>query len=210
MYYDMPLPKRWNKDLAYMCGLITGDGSMPNTSSSKPNGELQKRYSIQFFCKEKKFCKLYQKIFEKLFLIRPRIEARKRVAKNVIYVCRIESMKVYKFLENLGMKVGRKARIATVPNMPKKYHVYFLAGLLDTDGGKKGSGFGLCTASAKLANFCKKTFQNLKIPYKSCPWIYRNHTYHQIYVNNKHVLKILPMIPIQNPGKIRFIKSFSK
>ncbi|MFH0829658.1 MAG: hypothetical protein V1887_00655 [Candidatus Aenigmatarchaeota archaeon] len=209
MMYDVSLPKKWSADLAYLCGLITGDGSMPKTASRRPNGKLQQRYMIYFLCEFEGFCRFYGSIFQRLFHVEPNVVPRDRKSRKILYVSRIESIQIYKFLEGLGMTVGRKARIASVPEMPDKYHVHFLAGLLDTDGGKKGSGFGLCTASAELGRFCKDMFKRNKIPFKSCPWLYKGHTYHQIYVHRRDAAKIIACIPLKNPEKVDLIKRFS-
>ena len=103
------------------------------------------------------------------------------------------------------MIVGKKARIAKIPNLPKEYFLFLLAGLLDTDGGKKGSGFGLSTASEYLAEFCENIFKELELSYASCPWFYKNHTYHQIYVHKKDFDNLLKYIPLKNEDKLKFI-----
>jgi len=208
MIYQVDLPKRWDKDLAYLFGLLVGDGSLPKTKSRRPNGKYQTRYDIQFISNSLEFCEsTYIPLFKRLFGLTPRKEI--RIKKNIYYIFRIESKMIYSFLKERGYIVGRKAKIAKVPDMPKKYHSDFLAGLLDTDGGKKGNGFGLSTASDKLAKFCIEYFKNNKIPFNSCPWHYNNHTYHQIYVRKKDMQKILKTIPIKNKNKINFIKSYT-
>ena len=207
--YNVSLPKKWSADLAYLCGLITGDGSMPRTASRRLNGKLQQRHSIYFLCESETFCRFYSSLFQNIFHVEPKVVSRNRENRSVIYVCRIESIQIYKFLEKFGMTTGRKAKTASVPKMPGEYHAHFLAGLLDTDGGKKGSGFGLCTASAELGTFCKEMFTKNKIPFKSCPWLYKGHTYHQIYVHKRDAAKIIACIPLKNPEKVNLIRNFS-
>lgn len=71
--YSANLPK-WNIDLAYFCGLIIGDGSLPKGFSKRPNGKIQKRYEISFVSESLDFIiNVYQPIFQKLFSIRPYI-----------------------------------------------------------------------------------------------------------------------------------------
>lgn len=201
---------RISKDLAYFCGLILGDGSLPYAHSKRPNGKLHKRHIINFFSTSIKFLKnIYQPLFVKLFDIKPKIYIQKRGKNLIVYNCRIESKIIFKFLEKIGLTTGRKAKIAKVPKLLKTYHLHLLAGLLDTDGGKKGSGFGLSTASEALALFCSKTFKDLGLSYHSCPWLYKNHNYHQIYVHKGDMFKILKYIPLQNKDKINFIKEFA-
>lgn len=204
------LPKKWNKDLAYLFGLLLGDGTLPYTYSKKKDGRLQKRFIIAFCSNSKEFIdNVYNHLFQKVFSLKPYIEIRKK--KNLLYVSRIESKETYNFLREWGYIPGRKAKIAKIPaNLPEKFRVHILAGLLDTDGGKKGSGFGLSTSSENLANFCISIFKELNIPYHSCPWHYNNHIYHQIYVRKHDAVKILKFIPIKNKDKIGFIEELSK
>jgi hypothetical protein len=209
MIYDPKLPSRWDKDLAYLFGLLLGDGCLPITKSVRPNGKYQTRNMICFISGEIEFVnEVYIPIFKKVFGLIPRTTLAIKSNGNHAYNCRIESKRIYKFLNEMGYTIGRKAKIATVPKMPKKYHVYLLAGLLDTDGGKKGNGFGLSTASPHFAAFCIDMFESLNLPYHSCPWTYKNHVYHQIYVGRKNMWKVLKAIPIRNVNKIRFIESY--
>ncbi|HKZ34141.1 MAG TPA: LAGLIDADG family homing endonuclease [Candidatus Nanoarchaeia archaeon] len=209
MKYKPILPKRWNSNLAYIFGLLIGDGSLPKTKSKRPNGKFQKRYHIYFISESKKFIDtVYDPLFNSLFGLNPWIETKIRNGSK-LYISRIESKEIYEFFQKRGFTVGRKARIATVPKMPNKYHIHFLAGLFDTDGGKKGSGFGLCTASKHLALFCIDMLKKHNIPFHSCPWKYKDHTYHQIYVGKRNMWKVLKTFPIKQVDKISFIKTNS-
>jgi hypothetical protein len=209
MIYDVKTPKKWNEDLAYLFGLLIGDGSLPLTKSVRPNGRYQTRYAIYFVSNSEAFLKdVYVPLFKRVFGLNLRIETRKDKVKE-LYVCRIESRKIYEFLQKKGYIAGRKARIAKIPDIPKKYHPYLLAGLLDTDGGKKGNGFGLSTASPYLATFCEDMFKRLRFRHNSCPWHYKDHIYHQIYVPKSEMHKILKAIPIKNKDKITFINNAS-
>lgn len=209
MMYDPKLPSRWDENLSYLFGLLLGDGSLPIAKTIRPNGKRQTRHLVYFISGEPEFInEVYIPLFKKVFGLIPKSTLKIKENGNRAYNCRIESKKIYNFLNKLGYTVGRKARIANVPKMPKKYQVYLLAGLLDTDGGKKGDGFGFSTASANLASFCIKMFERLDLPYHSCPWRFNNHTYHQIYIGRKNMWKVLKAIPIRNVNKIRFIKSY--
>ncbi len=88
-----------------------------------------------------------------------------------------------------------------------KYKIYFLAGLLDTDGGKKASGFGFTTASICLSNFVNYMFSKLNFDFRYCPWKKKNHIYHQIYLNKKESINLLNVIPLKNKEKREFIRS---
>lgn len=207
MKYNVNLPK-WSNNLAYFCGLMVGDGSLPKGSSKRPNGKIQKRYEISFVSKSLEFIKnVYQPLFKNLFNIKPYIVRWKDKHKSEVFYCRIESKNLYNFLTNeLGMIAGRKARIASPIKMPDRYKTYFLAGLLDTDGGKKGSGFGISTASEKMSDFVKLMLFKLDMKYHYCPWKFNGHLYHQIYLNKENSIKILEFVPLRNMEKIDFLK----
>jgi len=71
MMYNINLPK-WSNDLAYFCGLLIGDGSLPKGFSRRPNGKIQKRHEISFVTTSLDFIiNIYQPLFEKLFGIKP-------------------------------------------------------------------------------------------------------------------------------------------
>ena len=203
------LPKKWSADLAYLFGLLTGDGSLPIALSRRKNGKYQKRYPIIFYSISLPFLReVYLPIFKKLFKLEPKIHTYRKV-NFPVYATRIESIIIYNFLRNFGFTIGRKSKIAKVPKLPKKLEVYLLAGLLDTDGGKKGSGFGLSTASPHLAEFCIKIFKELGFSYHSCPWHYNGHIYHQIYVHKRNMHQILEHIPLKSRDQIKFIRSYA-
>ncbi len=205
----LKIPTKWTADLAYFCGLITGDGSMPDAHSRRPNGKKQKRYMIHFFGNSPKFMnEVYMPLFHNLFGIKPRLTLSHGRGNLPVHNCRKESKTIYLFLrDKIGLSTGKKAKIAHVPKMPKSFQINFLAGLLDTDGGKKGSGFGLSTASNKLGKFCCEMFERLELSHHSCPWKYKGHIYHQVYVHKRDCIKILETIPLKNKEKIEFLRS---
>ena len=205
MKYNPRLNKKWSKDFAYIFGLLLGDGSLPITKSKRMNGKYQIRYHIFFISNSLEFIEnVYVPLFQKIFGIFPWIQ---NIPNKNVYACRIESKEIYIFLKVMGFTTGRKAKIAKIPKgLPNKYKKYLLAGLLDTDGGKKGNGFGFTTASNNLARFCINTFKELAIPYNSCPWNYNDNIYHQIYVN-KSKISALKKIPLRNKEKISYINS---
>jgi hypothetical protein len=189
--HTVKFPK-WSNDLAYFCGLIIGDGSLPKSHSKRPNGKAQIRYEISFVSESLDFIlTVYRPLFERLFGIKPYVVRWKGKGKKEIFYCRVESINLYAFLtEKLGMISGRKARIASPISMPEKYKKFFLAGLLDTDGGKKGSGFGFSSASENLSNFVMESFQNLGLEPRHSLWNFNNYDYHQIWLNKRDSIKI--------------------
>ena len=201
------LPQEWNPDFSYLFGLLLGDGSLPNCITKSGNYKPQKRHLVHFYSNSKIFVEeVYLPLFKKLFNIEPRNTILKREGRSDLFVITIESKILYTFLKMKGFTIGKKACIAKVPKIPESLEVFLLAGLLDTDGGKKGGGFGLSTASESLALFCIKVFKDNQIPYKSTPCPYNGHVYHQIWVRRTEMYRILRCIPLQHPDKIEFLK----
>lgn len=207
MKHNPTLPQTWTPEFAYFFGLLLGDGSLPDSLCKKPNGTIQRRHVIHFTSNSMPFIQeVYVPLFQSLFNLTPHIVLDKN-KKKPLWKIMIESITLSTFLQEKGYICGRKAKIAKVPSIPEKFYPYLLAGLLDTDGGKKGGGFGLSTSSQNLADFCIKVFKDLDLPYHSCPWHYNGHIYHQIYVGKKNMHKILHHIPLKNKDKILFINS---
>ena len=66
------LPTKFSADLAYLCGLITGDGTLPNRSVIHPTGRIQKRYEIVFISEKLAFIhNVYQPLFKNIFGLKP-------------------------------------------------------------------------------------------------------------------------------------------
>ena len=81
MKYNPVLPRRWSSNLAYIFGLIMGDGSMPITKSKRPNGKFQQRFHIYFISESKSFIdSIYNPLFNSLFGLNPWIEIKIRNA----------------------------------------------------------------------------------------------------------------------------------
>jgi len=47
MKYKIKIPRKDNKELAYICGLIFGDGSLPNAYSKRQNGKWFWAFNIK-------------------------------------------------------------------------------------------------------------------------------------------------------------------
>ena len=200
-----------NADFAYLYGLLIGDGSLPKANTIRPNGKKQSRYLIYFFSNSKDFVEeVYLPLFKKVFGLLPSYSLVKN-KKNPLYFVRIESLEVYNIFLKYGFKNGKKSFIAEIPEFfHSKLHKYFLAGLLDTDGGKKGNSFGLTTASQKLEIFFTNFLKTKNIPSHSCPWKYRDKIYYQTYVKRSEAWKLLKYVPLKNKEKINFINSLPR
>lgn len=200
-----------DSNFAYLYGLLIGDGSLPKMASIRPNGKKQIRYPIYFVSDSEHFIKeIYLPLFKDVFGLLPYYSLVKN-KKNPLYFARIESQDAYGKLLKYGFKNGKKSFIAEIPEFfSKKLHKYFLAGLLDTDGGKKGNSFGLTTASLKLDCFFIKFLKTKKIAFHSCPWKYKDKTYYQTYVKRDEAWKLLKYVPLKNKEKINFINSLPR
>ena len=118
MKYKPTLPKKWSGDLAYIFGLLIGDGSLPNTKSKRPNGKFQKRYPIYFISESKYFIDtVYDPLFSSLFSLNPWMETKKRNGSK-LYISRIESKEVYEFFQKKGLRWEEKLELQLYQKCP--------------------------------------------------------------------------------------------
>ena len=137
------VPKELTLNVAYLTGLILGDGCLPNIFRSK---QKNFEYGIVLFGEHEEFFKLK---------IIPLIKEMFKVDKIKLYYKR-SCWKVEKrnkvmfrfFTKFIGLQCGKKAINARVPKLifssDKTIQIAFIAGLIDSDIGKHCGGMG-CT-----------------------------------------------------------------
>jgi len=126
----LKLPSAISQDLAYLCGLITGDGNI-NIRKHKHD------YSIKCIgnpSNEKDFYDIeVAKLFKKIFNIK--IEP-KYMDYNKTYGISISSKNIVEFLISIGMPHGKKVDIISIPPIFKKSEkllISFIQGYADAD-----------------------------------------------------------------------------
>ena len=119
-----------NEDIAYLLGVIEGDGSLSITKRKKGGYH----YLFRIYSGEKKYLDYLQILLYNLFLIKGKINKDKR--KKSLYYLLIQNATLFFYFAKLGSEIGRK-KIGNLPNIiksNKKYALNYLAGLVDTDG----------------------------------------------------------------------------
>lgn len=121
------LPNKMTNDLAYVIGILLGDGHLKND-----NGNLKGDWTVEAYFDIKTAAKKYQKAFYNTFKLKPKITKDRNY-----YVANIASKAIHKYL-NLICKIpnGAKSHKITVPNIPmnKNNLSCLIQGLFDSDG----------------------------------------------------------------------------
>ncbi|MGD9276044.1 MAG: LAGLIDADG family homing endonuclease [Candidatus Pacearchaeota archaeon] len=119
-----------NKDIAYLIGVIAGDGSLVAT----PRKRGGYHYILRIYAEKEEYLKLLNKIFEKHFLLKGGIKKDKR--KRSAYYLLIQNASIFFYFVNNGSEIGKKQRfkIPKAIQENRRYFLEYLAGLVDTDG----------------------------------------------------------------------------
>ena len=137
-----------NKDVAYLLGVIEGDGSL-NISKRKRGGY---HYLLRIYSGDMRYIKYLQLLINKLFLIKTKVRKDKR--KESSYYLKIENAPLFFYFASLGSEVGKKCK-GTIPKIVernKTYASHYLAGLVDTDGSIYGKRIQLKQKRKNLIN----------------------------------------------------------
>ncbi|MCX6747072.1 MAG: hypothetical protein NTU63_02965 [Candidatus Pacearchaeota archaeon] len=119
-----------NKDIAYLLGVIDGDGSLSITERKRGGYH----YLFRIYSGSKEYINYLKGLLGSLFLIDGRINRDKR--KKNSYYLRIENAAFFFYFANLGSEIGKK-KVGNLPKIVetnKNYASAYLAGLVDTDG----------------------------------------------------------------------------
>ena len=128
----LKLPSFLSLDLAYLCGIFVGDGSIYNQKEKN-------QYTIKCVGNPKDEKLLYSQIInpciKRVFGIQPEVKYRDS---NTTFGFEITSKSLFRFFtEAIGLISGKKGQNLCIPNIIKRDKhlvVSFLCGLFDTDG----------------------------------------------------------------------------
>jgi len=119
-----------DKDIAYLLGVIEGDGSLSITRRKRGGYH----YLFRIYSGDKEYINYLKILLNRLFLIKGKINKDKR-KKNSYYLL-IQNAPLFFYFANLGSEIGKK-KIGNPPKIIKTDNTYalnYLAGLVDTDG----------------------------------------------------------------------------
>ena len=119
-----------DKDIAYLLGVVRGDGSL-SQSKRKKGGY---HYTFRIYSGNKESLNYLNSLFQNLFLIEGKIlkDKRKESSYNLI----IKNSVIFFYFAILGSEIGKKkhGKIPKIVKESNKNLANYLAGLVDTDG----------------------------------------------------------------------------
>jgi hypothetical protein len=134
------IPNKMTTDLAYLLGLLVGDGGL--TTGNR----------ITFHTTE--LADVYRNLFLSIFGVKPGVIEDQRSSTGLVSVC-VESVLIKCFLRMLGLSdcaAPHKTVPISILRAPKEIVAAFLQGLFDTDGWSDSTGrVGFSSSSLKLA-----------------------------------------------------------
>ena len=159
--FKVKLPKMDEK-LFYFAGIVLGDGNV--CGSIRASGHRRFRIKIEKLrTKFSEFC--LPKLIEEVFGFKPPMYFWKKKSETV--EIDINSKIVSRILTNVfGFSYGKKIDkpVDFVLQFPERLQLYFIAGLLDTDGGYSGKTFAFCNSSKKMVLYVKNFMEKRNIP----------------------------------------------
>jgi len=123
-----------NEDLAYLIGVITGDGSLSMVKRSKGGFH----YKVKITSDTKKYLEYLDCLFIKYFRISGMILKDKR--KESTYDLTLQNAAIFWYFVVIGLSIGKKIRIR-IPDIINTTNLLlnYLSGLSDTDGHVAGN-----------------------------------------------------------------------
>ena len=196
-----------NNTLAYLCGVIIGDGYLRNGTKSKTN--LFKNYEIKIEIVEKEYANFLMKHFKTIVKTKSKIKkiVDKRPNRKIRYSVDIKNKWLYNFFTNtMDIPSGKKSGKVFIPKKilkNKNYSRWFIAGLYDTDGGKRGHTIGFTTKSKRLNIQTSKILYEFKISHFTERWKNKkyNKEYYGIRLHKHSIDTFLNTFPLQNINK---------
>ena len=156
-------PNEINPELLYFVGVIVGDGSLP----IKHNGDNKRSFVITIEKANEKFIvSVLKPLAERLFGVKWSITTRLREGRKQTWCLYLYSKAVYRFLVEKfdfseGKKSGRIRMPLLVRNLKPRQRIPFIAGVMDTDWGVLGNGFGTHCSSRMLLVDVRDVLRNL-------------------------------------------------
>ncbi len=190
---------KFDKDLVYFLGVMFGDGHVV--------GSIRKKGYRRFALVIQKKRTIYSEfvipsIIEKIFGVKPKTSFWKR--KSELITIKISSKIVSRFFtNNFDFSYGKKSDevIDFVKKIPKELHLYFVAGLFDTDGGVSGNSFAFCNSSKKTALFVKEFLEKQKIKTRFYPQKKGPFRWYLVFIPASDKFKFLKAMPLKNESK---------
>ena len=181
------IPFCLDENLAFFVAAIIGDGHLKK-SKLQISIELTDKKLLSFL---KIIC---QNIFDRDFNIR---SIKIREGRKPSFAMVIDSKSIYNFLRDVfEIPSGKKSHLVKIPefikNSNQNIKIYFLKGIMATEGGKRRRGYGLSTASLVLWKDLITLFEEVGIPVLRDKWIYQKYKkeYYGISFKEEYMKKL--------------------
>lgn len=205
----MEFNKTLSKEIAYLIGVIIGDGNLSNYVKSKKK-DPSKDYRITIDISDKEHLNYIYGIIKSLTgtRVKPKQSIQRGNRKPRLNI-RVRNKELFLFLsEKIGIPKGNKSSIVFVPelikNNTREIKSYFIAGYFDSDGGFRGNTLGFTTASKDLNEGISNLLHEFEIEHKKEKWFYKKYGkfYHGIKINKQKIDRFLNTFPLQNKEKL--------
>ncbi len=200
-----------DEDMAYLIGTIVGDGHISNNTKSKT--DLSKDYQITIELTNCEYLKEIESLFKEFINTKSTTYSlKKREGKQQSWVFRFRNKEVYLYLTKaIGIPCGSKTSKLFVPDciMKNNKHIKksFIAGLFDTDGGKRGGSIGFSMKSEQLQKDTSDLLKEFKIKHYNEKWLNKRYQlyYYGIKLSKKFTAMFLYEVPLRNKSKFNEI-----
>ena len=206
--HKIKFPKEITKELAYIVGIILGDGTLKGEAGNK-RGD----WTIGAYFDNEEHCKLYVKYFNKVFETTPKY----RLTKSCCLACSIASKALFWFLQKFfEIKNGYKHDSIIIPKLIEYQNEevlsWFIQGLFDSDGTVIPSTktIKLASTSQKIIQQTKKHFDEFGIASNCYKWNKKGNfkTLHTLRVcSKKSIATFANKIGFQHPIKKEKLKN---
>jgi hypothetical protein len=201
------------KDLAYLIGVIYGDGYIKNGTKSKKDKSIDYKISIELsnlsYLKQ-----VIHPLFYKFTKTKSKVRTRKRANKKESGILEIRNKKLFKFLtEDLKTHKGPKTQKTQVPKKLKNWSnslkYEFLAGYFDTDGGLRGNSIGFSTKTKDFQSYAFEIIKEAGIKASKERWLNKSYSkhYYGIRIKKDNIDKFLKTFKLRNNKKIANIQA---
>ena len=200
-----------DEDMAYLIGVIIGDGHISNNTKSKT--DLSKDYQINIELTNYDYLKEVELLFKKFVKTKSATHPlKKREGKKQSWVFRVRNKELYLYLTKIiGIPCGSKSGRLFIPeNIMKGNDAIkknFISGFFDTDGGKRGNALGFSMKSEQLQKDISSLLKELKIRHYNERWFNKKYQlyYYGIKLSKKFTKMFLYEVPLRNKSKFNEI-----
>jgi intein/homing endonuclease len=195
-------------DMAYLIGVLVGDGYICNSLKSKTDFSKDYRISIEVIDIDYMESVIYP-IFKNLVSTKSMPRRRKREGKKESSYFMLRNKQLYNFLvTDIGLIAGKKDNLdvpKVILNSCIDIKRNFVAGLFDTDGGFRGKGIGFTMKSRILRNEIINLLLEEGIFSKEDEWIakYNGLKYYGLRLAKEDTVNFLKRFPLRNPEKLK-------